>query len=103
MFANPKFGAKKAPKFHNSFTFEVREAPGSIPYLKAYIENDCDYPPKTLISINVYDIPHDAEGSLKDVYDFIRGVALTPEDAIMFAKRINMLVGEIFKEENYRR
>ena len=103
MFANPKFGAKKAPKFHHSYTYEVRDAPGSIPYLKAYIVNDDDYPPKTLIAIDVYDIPDDAEGNLKDVYDYIRGVCLTPEDAIMFAKQINMLVGEIFKEENYRR
>lgn len=101
MFANPKFSAKKAPEFHSSFTGEVNEAPFSIPYLKAYIQNDCDYPPKTLIAIDVYDIPYDASDNMKDVYDYIRGVSLLPEDAIKFAKWINTLVAELFKDENY--
>jgi hypothetical protein len=101
MFANPKFGAKKAPQFPTSFTFEVREEPYSTPYLKTYIVNDCDIPPKQLIAVDIYDIPSDAEGALKDKYDFIRGVSLLPEDAIRLVRRINRLLSELFKDKNY--
>ncbi len=103
MFANPKFSRRKAPLFKSSYVFEGEEARTSIPYLHAYIFNDSDRPPKTLVAIDVFDIPLDAEGLLKGKYDFIGGVGLLPEDAIKLAKHLNKLVGEIFKESNYRR
>ena len=101
MFANPKFNARRAPSFHNSFVYDNEVDPRSIPYIKPCITNDNDVPSKTLISIDIFDIPHDAEGALKDKYDYITGVALLPEDAIKFVRYLNALISAVFDDMNY--
>jgi len=103
MFANSKFTARKAEKFHDSFTYESLEEEPSIPYLTTYIVNDYELPPKSLIAVDIYDIPHDAEGKNAGKYDYIHGVSVLPEDAIKLVRQLNVLISAIFDEMNHRK
>jgi hypothetical protein len=103
MFANPKFSRTKVPKFHDAFISDPERERSSIPFLKARISNDNSVPSRQLVAIDFYDIPEDAEGKLKNTYDYIYGVSLTPEDAIQFVRWLNRLLSELFNEDNYIR
>jgi hypothetical protein len=99
MFANPKFSGRRSPKFRNVFTGDPEREHGQnhdgLPYITA--------PPKTLVAIDIFDVPPDAEGSLKDVPDYITGVSLMPEDAIKLVRWLNRLICELFNDDNYAR
>ena len=75
MFANIKFTKKHSPKFHDAFVGDP--------------EKD--------------DIPDDATGALANVYDYIYGVSLLPEDAIRLIRWLNTLVSAMFDDANYIR
>jgi hypothetical protein len=110
MFANKKFTTRSMPVFKDSFFIldadneERGIEDSSHEYIQAIIINDGDIPPKQLISISVYEIPAEKEKAwLRDKLsiDPLGVCSLLPEDAIKFARVLNMLVGEIFNDYNY--
>ena len=93
------------PAFKDGYTPPPGHEIIVIPHIKAYVCNDDDAPPNTLIGLYMYDVPFEdvKKGKVnEEEYENEHTIDLLPEDAIKFAKQINMLVGEIFKEENYR-
>ncbi len=105
MFANRRFSFKSTPVFRNGDVY-LDHDPDEVTYIQAYVVNDEDNPPKTLVHITIKDIPIEREKEyLRDrgILDPKAYISLTPEDAIKFARQINTLVSEIFKEDNYVR
>ena len=112
MFANKKFTKKNMPVFKDNYVIydpdneaEDFEPPGNK-YIQATILNDDDVPPKQLICIDITEVPKEKDRKWQRHRlncDPLGDVCLLPEDAIRLAKVINMLVGEIFNENNYRR
>src|SRR5438128_599032 len=104
MFINTRFTRQKMSSFRETF-IQIGD-PVFVPYIKAAICNDEGNPRQTLIDLNIFYVPVEDEldGSNKDKekeYDDGATICLSPEDAIKLARLLNMLVSEIFREENY--
>jgi hypothetical protein len=104
MFANTKFTKKHAPIFADEYRFDGEKLV-SYTFLKPYILNDDSVPKKTLIALDVFQVPQE---DLKTnryktyCYDLEASVSLLPEEAIRLVRHLNMLISAVFDEMNYR-